>query len=388
MSNGGFTYSTSNFDDPVPLANKFATIYGVTLAAVTVSLICILLRLHVRFNVVKAPGWDDALVILYLFTITVVSVTLLVAVHYGLGQHFLQLDDWQVVGYLKTFYAGNAAYTLSTTLIKLSLLCQYLRVFEAGTIRYRIAIGLMVLVLLWGTAYSILAFVPCSPVHDFWYNPLNAKCWGFGAQYVAPFVATFTSHAASNMILDTTVFLLPVSLLSKDSTTGQTRRGLYCLFLLGSFTIAFATGRLASIVKNKAASYPTRDPTWYAPASLILATLEINTAAICASIPIFWPVITSQWGKIFVTREVNVTHEPRPIEDDEDGLTRGTSHSRSVSDNASETFNSLPRNTGSYYKDVYVMAQVDPLRGRSEQVVGGTTCVHVKNAPSREWVKL
>ncbi len=57
--------------------------------------------------------------------------------------------------------------------------------------------------------------------------------------------------------------------------------------------------------------YPAQDPTWYAPITILLAALEVDMASICASVPIFWPVIEQQFGKIFITQEVKITSEER-----------------------------------------------------------------------------
>lgn len=69
--------------------------------------------------------------------------------------------------------------------------------------------------------------------------------------------------------------------------------------------------RLVTIIQHQAATYPTFDPTWYGPSSIVLAGVEINLAVICASVPVFWPVIEKQGFQIFVTKEVKVTSEIR-----------------------------------------------------------------------------
>ena len=42
---------------------------------------------------------------------------------------------------------------------------------------------------------------------------------------------------------------------------------------------------------------------------IILSCLEIDLAIICASMPIFWPIIEKSLAAIFVSYEVNVTEE-------------------------------------------------------------------------------
>ncbi|ETS88229.1 hypothetical protein PFICI_02057 [Pestalotiopsis fici W106-1] len=77
-----------------------------------------------------------------------------------------------------------------------------------------------------------------------------------------------------------------------------------------------AIWRLATIIDHQAATWPTHDPTWYGPISIILAVLEVDCAAICASIPIFWPVLEARWGTIFITQEIKITREDRRLEEE------------------------------------------------------------------------
>jgi hypothetical protein len=87
---GKFIYSTINLHDPEPLANKKATLLGwvitflviseswhsfgisrnteLTLSLVhqIASWVCVSMRLWVRLKIVRAPGWDDFFVVLYL----------------------------------------------------------------------------------------------------------------------------------------------------------------------------------------------------------------------------------------------------------------------------------------------------------------------------------
>lgn len=65
------------------------------------------------------------------------------------------------------------------------------------------------------------------------------------------------------------------------------------------------------MVNNRAATFPTLDPSWYGSVPAVLSVLEVNLATICASLPVFWPVIKENLGRILVTREVDVTRETR-----------------------------------------------------------------------------
>lgn len=130
----------------------------------------------------------------------------------------------------------------------------------------------------------------------------------------------------------------------------------------------FSIWRLATIVEHRAATWPTKDPTWYSPISILLAVLEVDCASICASVPIFWPALVESWGMIFVTKEITVTHEHRL--DRLRGhssmgfdLSNSGSHSRAGSE--TELRIELKEQKSSrdlHYADEFVIGQVDPLR--------------------------
>ncbi|KAI1445514.1 hypothetical protein F5Y02DRAFT_127274 [Annulohypoxylon stygium] len=385
-----FRYSTDNFNEPEPISNRPATIWGVVISCLVVSWICVSLRLYVRLLIVRAPGWDDLCVLLYLLMVTAGSIAVCVGVTTGLGQHFLLLQPWQTKGFLKTFYIGNATYVTATALIKEALLLQYLRVFERGVFVRRFLIFLIIFTAFWGVAFSFLAWVPCVPVYTFWDNGGGPNCFGYGSSYAAPFIATFQSHAAINMVLDTLVLIIPLPLFFKDGATACTRIRLVGLLSMGIFVLVFATWRLVTIIEHQVATWPTRDPTWYGPISIVLAVLEVDAASICASVPIFWPVLRSlEWGKIFVTQEVNITRETRYMDDDEDRLTRDTTHSRTGSDAdlGGEGGRKGARNKGMYYQDSYVLSQVDPLHTSIERVHATVRSDGVKGN-SKTWMKI
>lgn len=70
--------------------------------------------------------------------------------------------------------------------------------------------------------------------------------------------------------------------------------------------------RLQSIVETRATTLPTFDPTWYGTTPIVLSSMEVHLATICASLPVFWPILKKNLGPyIMVTHEVKVTREYR-----------------------------------------------------------------------------
>lgn len=108
-----------------------------------------------------------------------------------------------------------------------------MRIFQAGKMRL-ICIALLVLISFWGLAYSILAWFPCSPIRGYWHRQINPKCWGYGMSDKESFVATFTSHAASNMVFDFVVFVTPMVLFAEPRLKRKSVLGMAGVFVFGS----------------------------------------------------------------------------------------------------------------------------------------------------------
>ncbi len=128
---------------------------------------------------------------------------------------------------------------MSTALIKISLLLQYMRLYQRGTLLYKTCLGLIVFISLWGIAYSIIAWVPCIPVSDYWeiiygQDISKIRCYGYGSQSVVVFKATYESHAAVNMLLDLVVMALPIPLYFEPGARGRTKAGLVGIIAMGT----------------------------------------------------------------------------------------------------------------------------------------------------------
>jgi hypothetical protein len=135
--------------------------------------------------------------------------------------------------YTVAFYVMNATLNLAQTFVKLSLLFQYLRIVQKGTLTYRIATYLIYAVSLWGVIYSVLAFVPCNPVSAFWYSPPGATCWGYGAVGTDGQAATFYSHTTLNTIFDILILGIPSPLYFQKSMPLKIRVGQLALLSTG-----------------------------------------------------------------------------------------------------------------------------------------------------------
>jgi hypothetical protein len=292
--------------------------------------------------------------------------------------------------YLVAFYLLNATLNVATTCIKLSLLFQYLRIFAEGSLARHISKFLIYFVSLWGFAYSFIAFVPCYPVSDFWYSPPDSHCWAYGSGDSAELAATFYSHTAFNMTLDLIILAVPFHLYFRSDMTFKMRMGLLALLFMGALVSFISIWRLQTIVQHQAGSYPVHDPTWYGPISLLLAALEVNCASICASVPIFWPVISPYFGTIFVTQEVRVEHEYRDMFDEESKGRKDLSRSSRGSQTELTTMESRTPSGNDHLDGYYVSGHPDPLKSPGAKGPGTHTRVRSDSVreKKRPWLRI
>ncbi|KAF5525607.1 Satratoxin biosynthesis SC1 cluster protein 4 [Colletotrichum aenigma] len=308
-----------NLSDPMPILNERAAVLGMVISFLVVAWICGIFRLYVRFFVAHCLGWDDFFVVLAMLSSLMLSAATCVSTNYGLGQHFLTLGFGGMVAFARSFYVCGGAYAMATALIKLALLFQYMRMFEAGSKSRFVTLVVIYITAAWGLAYSFLAFIPCFPVSAFWnLTTVTKDRWAFGSHDPVIFARTFESHVGMNVALDLIVFLIPLRLFLEQGLRAKSRLGLLGLFTMGVLVNILGIFRLIGITHTQAGTYPTLDPSWYGCVPIVLAAVEVNLATICASLPIFWPVLQMNLGKIFITKEIEITSEVRRFSGDEE----------------------------------------------------------------------
>lgn len=296
----------------IALSNRPATILGVTITFLIVANLAALLRIYVRFRE-RLWGWDDVCIFVAAAAIIVGSSLICLMPDDGMGLHFWTLPADLRMAYFKHVWATNVAYCFSTTFIKLAILLQYLRLFDTQhkTAR-KITWCLLVVTSLWGLVFALLSLFSCAPIAKNWDFTLEGKCVAWGSKDPNIFFATWTFHSASNMMIDILVLLLPVPFFRQLSSNGKTRLGLMSLFSMGAIVVVISTARVVSLCLHRAGTVPVFDPSYHTPPVYILSVLEVDVAILCASIPIFWPLVTSfGLNKILIVNEITIRTERR-----------------------------------------------------------------------------
>lgn len=141
----------------------------------------------------------------------------------GVGRHISETQENLVI-ILKLTIAYALTYTSCITIVKLSILCFYLRVFPNSKLRIatQIVIGI---VSLWGLGSVLMFFFVCRPFEATW-NPLaGGTC--------SDRIATFLAVGAYNIVSDVIILALPLRTIWTLNTRSQMKVALTVLFLTG-----------------------------------------------------------------------------------------------------------------------------------------------------------
>lgn len=89
--------------------------------------------------------------------------------------------------------------------------------------------------LVWGLISSFMAWFPCFPVAAYWdWTIEGATCYAFGSKQEGPFVTTYVSHSAFNMVLDFAVLVLPAPIIFRRAMTRREKFAALGLGAMGS----------------------------------------------------------------------------------------------------------------------------------------------------------
>ncbi|KAL8399772.1 hypothetical protein RB594_000255 [Gaeumannomyces avenae] len=300
-----------NSNEAPQLFADLKTARAAVIVATVLSTLAILFRLYTRLVIVKNVGWDDVLLGIYMIFGVAQSILVFELTKHGWGMHITKMKLMTVMEFRHVFYYASGVYVVATTIIKLSLLFQYLRIPNLGKLYYRLLVATIVIISAWGIGFSVMIWYPCSQVSQFWSSLGSDQCWFFGSLYVDEVRAAYLSHSASNMALDFVVLALAAPLFWKRDTSAEAKRGLLALVIMGAFVTGLAIWRLQSLMQHMAGSWPTFDPLFYTATPIVLSVLEINCASVVASVPVFWPVLLHHFSRISRILVIQVTAEVR-----------------------------------------------------------------------------
>jgi hypothetical protein len=159
-----------------------------------------------------------------------------VATVYGLTKHVTTLNPQQIRSFLISFYCLGAGYVGSAGYIKISLLFQYLRVFDKGSNPYRYARFMLVFMVLWTSAFAVINWIACIPSPANYWNKAGKGCFGPFSNNVLLRNRYIEAHSGVNTIQDFMILGLGFYLFSVKDKNGLplNKKGLAVVLGLGA----------------------------------------------------------------------------------------------------------------------------------------------------------
>ncbi|OLN86645.1 hypothetical protein CCHL11_03734 [Colletotrichum chlorophyti] len=266
--------------------SRAGLLIGMVAGFLSLALIFVMLRVYVRFAVLKRWGADDTLVVVSYILALVTGVLFGVGTRFGLGAHIGTIPPEQHQPGRRLVISATLTYQATFIIIKMAFLQQFRRVFTVR--KFRIFCDIMSgFITIFGLAI-LASFIV-----------INAPGWR-GDSYLAEKEqgAWWLSTSVVHLITDIVIFLMPIPLLSRLKLKRPQK-----VVLVISFGIGFLTTGISVVRVSTLPHVFTGDVTWDVIPALIWSEVEICCAVICACIPTLRPLLqTKGFGPVRTMR--------------------------------------------------------------------------------------
>ncbi|KAI5798913.1 hypothetical protein EDC01DRAFT_22741 [Geopyxis carbonaria] len=280
-------YPPPNYVNPETRVPEFL---GVQIGMTALALVIVSARLWTRARLVRAIGLDDYLIAVAMALGTVQTILTCMGLRGGTGLHIWDVPPTSdVSSALKYSFATQVLYMPIVQLVKISILTFYLRLTPLRPFRLAV-FTVMGVCIAFGFAVTMTDLFQCSPIRKGWFSTLPGKC--------IDQVLFFRSTAIINIILDFTLFLLPLPVMWSLQMRLRQRLALCGVFSVGLFVCVASIVRLTTFYGAKAAK-TNYDPTYYGVDAQDWSCIEYCTGLICASLPHLKPLMARVLPRIF-----------------------------------------------------------------------------------------
>jgi hypothetical protein len=193
----------------------------------------------------------------------------------GLGRDIWTLDPHMITNVVRFFYHMAWLYFTQATLVKLSIITFYMRIFPSVEVQ-RVLWGTFIGTSVWGGIYVIVAVFQCWPIHYFW-----NKWDGMHQGTCANINAITWSHAAMSIALDVWILLIPMWQLRKLHLHWKKKIPVAFMFIVGTFVTVVSILRLQSLLTFAASA----NSTWEFFDVSLWSSIEICVGIMCACLP-------------------------------------------------------------------------------------------------------
>lgn len=278
------------------------TTSGVTIAVTIIATLFVAARFYTRIRLVRSVRQDDWWILAAWICAVGFSVSICVAVHFGLGKHKDDIPDSSFSALRKAEYTFAILYNPSLMLTKTSIIVFFLSVMSTDVDPVFKWCNWLTLAAtnIVGLALTFFNIFQCRPVAAgyLYPTPENAKC--------TDIVTLYLSSAPLNIITDIAILFLPIPILTGMRLPRKQKIILITTFGFGIFVAVVDVIRIAYLqqaalnrlkVVKGASGQPGRiqednDFSWYASLSFMWSAVEVCIGIICACVPSLKPLFS------------------------------------------------------------------------------------------------
>ncbi|KAJ2897394.1 hypothetical protein MKZ38_004695 [Zalerion maritima] len=260
------------------------TVVGLLVTSIlftSIALLTVIARLYTRFKIIKNAGIEEYLICISMAASIGFMVVVMYQIKYGLGIPFAEIPPENLMKFFQCLWATIPVYNFALLFVKLSIVCQYLRIFRLSLVQKlcKAMLGVLIVYGCWTVFGSIFM---CVPVQFF---------WGEGEGTCMDKLAFWFSNAALNIATDILIFAIPIPLIKSLQIANKQKIALMAVFAFGAFVCVTSIIRLKSLYTISVSTDTSLDGVECA----IWSGIEINVAIACSSMSTLKPLI----GKLF-----------------------------------------------------------------------------------------
>lgn len=249
----------------------------VVVSITTLALVAVGLRIWSRCLKGQALWWDDYMII-FSMAWALVTVGFIFAMYsQGMGIHADKVPLDNIIMMAKYLVVAEILYVWNLGWTKLSLLLMYYRIFHIPFFK-KVAWVVGAFVMAWVVCITFLFIFICVPVEKLWYPDLPGHC--------IDQVGTWIANAASTLISDVVILLLPVPQVWRLQLRLAEKIALTLAFSLGFFVVFVSAYRTSVLF-----TYSNKDPSYTLAPTVGWTAIEFSAGIISACLPTLRPAI-------------------------------------------------------------------------------------------------
>ncbi|KAL4931462.1 uncharacterized protein BDV17DRAFT_289002 [Aspergillus undulatus] len=218
--------------EDLPLVDRSLAIFVVSAVMVGLSIIAVSMRCFVRLHIVRAFGWDDALMLMALALFMALSALCMMGSYAGVGHKMADFPNLRSLQQaLKLWWLGQMLYLWASAVSKVAIALALLRLAVRRHHRF-ILWAICVVIVVIGMVFWLVLLFDCQPVEYFWERTnifKTGKCLSTDILLIIAY-----TYSSLTIVCDVTLGILPVFLVWPLQMTRRTKLALMGILSLGA----------------------------------------------------------------------------------------------------------------------------------------------------------